>query len=106
MANVYEQIRREELTPDLQLLAEICGMDSLRKILESLNGLSFYIPKMTRFERFIIRYLSENPDEKMKETAKKLGVSEQYLNNLSKREMESKFSIMKSGAPRKRCVKN
>jgi hypothetical protein len=80
--NLYQSIQEEELTPDLQLLAQVCGMESIRIILKEFKGLNFYIPKITRIEKFVRRYLRENQSKPPKELARELGVSENYVKKL------------------------
>jgi hypothetical protein len=72
-------IEYEDLTPDLQLLAEVIGMDTTRIILRELAGVYLYIPNISRLERFVLRYLTSNIEKPVKKTANELGVSAQFL---------------------------
>jgi hypothetical protein len=85
MNNVFEQLTENDLTPDLQLLADTCGMQTVIKLLENFAGLNFYIPKISRLEPFVERYLKQNSQKSIKVLARELGVSEQYLKNMEKR---------------------
>lgn len=87
-------IEYEDLTPDLQLLADVVGMDNTRVILRELAGVYLYIPNISRLERFVLRYLQDNIDKPVKKTANELGVSAQFLWKL-KRE---KIKLFKDGS--------
>lgn len=79
MADVFEFIDESELTPDLQIMADLCGMDLVRKLLKSLPGMSFYIPRISRLDSFVKKFISMNRDKSRKQIAKELNVSENYL---------------------------
>lgn len=81
MNQIFDYITEDELTDDLKLIAEVCGMDSVRKLLQHLAGLSFYVPKVSRLDKFINRYLKENKGKSVKNLALELGVSDQFLRN-------------------------
>lgn len=87
-------IEYEDLTPDLQLLADVVGMENTRVILRELAGVYLYIPNISRLERFVLRYLQDNIDKPVKKTANELGVSAQFLWKL-KRE---KIKLVKAGS--------
>ncbi|MFP4544549.1 MAG: hypothetical protein ACLFQU_09960 [Candidatus Kapaibacterium sp.] len=86
MKHIYDSISRDELTPDLQLIADICGLDTVRQLLKEYPGMNFYIPKVTRLDSFVSRIVRENKDSSIKHLALKLGVSEQYLRILRKKQ--------------------
>lgn len=79
--DVYDMITLDEVTPDMRLLADVCGEEAMRLILRHLGGTQFYIPKMSKFDTFVIRYYKLNKDKPLKYVAIQLGVSEQYLRN-------------------------
>ncbi|MDT3739752.1 MAG: hypothetical protein RO257_09645 [Candidatus Kapabacteria bacterium] len=85
MVDYFDKIVYEDLTPDIRLLADACGLDSVRHILRHLGGLQFYIPKVTSFESFVLRHMKENYHKSIKEIARELDVSEQYLKSVKKR---------------------
>lgn len=85
MQDVFDRIEAHELTPDLQMLASSCGIETVRKLLREFGGLSFYIPKLTRLDDFVFRYIRENSDIPVKISALQLGVSEQFLRNLERK---------------------
>jgi hypothetical protein len=79
MNDVFDIIEETELTPDLQIMADLCGIDLVRKLLRTLPGMSFYIPKITRLDGFVRRFITLNHDKSRKQIAKALNVSENYL---------------------------
>ncbi len=85
MNSVFDQIREDELTDDLKLVSKVVGIDAVRKILKDFGGLSFYIPKLTRLDGFVDRYMKQNRNKTAKQIALDLGVSEHYLRSVRKR---------------------
>ena len=79
MKDQYDEIEYEDLTDDLMIMAEHCGIDAVRQLLRELPGMSFYIPRISRLDKFISRFAKENRDKSRKEIAKKLRVTEQFL---------------------------
>jgi AraC-like DNA-binding protein len=77
--DIYDMIEPEDLTYDMKMIASICGIDIVRKILRDLGGMNVYVPKITKFHRLVDRYLAENQHKKLKQLARELGVSETYL---------------------------
>lgn len=88
MNNVFEEIEYEELTEDLKLIADVCGIESVRNMLKELSGTYFYVPKISRLDDFVIKYIKRNNDKSKKEIARSLNVSEQYLRTLIKRKKQ------------------
>lgn len=79
MKDIFEKIEASDLTEDLELIANVVGIDVIRNFLRHFQGAYIYIPKVSRLERFVIRYTNENPDKTIKELAIEMGVSAQYL---------------------------
>ncbi len=79
MKDIYEKIEIGDLTEDLELIANAVGIDVLRNLLRNLQGAYLYIPKISRLEKFVVRYLNQNQNKTMKQIAVELGVSTQYL---------------------------
>jgi hypothetical protein len=90
MNDVYDLIALEDLTSDLAMVAESCGLDLVRKLLRNFGGISFYIPKLSRLESFVMRYLDSNKVKPNKEIAIELGVSETFLRDIRKKMKNSK----------------
>jgi len=68
---------------DMKLVAEQCGMEVAIILLEKLNGIIIYIPKIAADKRFIKKYVNENYDGRnAKNLAVEIGVSEQYIYKL------------------------
>lgn len=82
MKDVFELITVSDLTPDLKLLNDVCGLETVKTLLRNLNGLSFYIPKISHLDTLVIKYYTQNNEKSYKLIAKELGVSEPYLKNL------------------------
>jgi len=75
-------IEFEELTDDLQFVADKCGIDTARELIKNLQGTNIYIPKISKMRDYIIRYIKENSDKKTKQLATELDVSENFVRQL------------------------
>ena len=62
MDKIFDFMTKEDLTPDLGMLESVLGMDIIKKLLKEFSGMSFYIPKITRLDSLIMKYI-----EKIKE---------------------------------------
>ena len=85
MPDVYDHIDIDDLTEDLQLIAEICGMEAIRNLLRHYSGLNIYVPKISRLDRFILKYIGKNRSRPIKQLALELKISEHHLRNLLKK---------------------
>lgn len=83
--NILKEIEYEDLTDDMKMLHDLCGQETVVKLLENFGGLSFYIPKLTSFETLIYRYIKKNIRLSDKKIAAALGVSEQYIKTVKKK---------------------
>jgi Mor family transcriptional regulator len=84
MADIYEEIEKEDLTEDLDMIANVCGLEVVRNLMRHYPGLSFYIPKVARLDTFVSRYLKTNKKLGFKKLANELCVSESYLRRIIK----------------------
>ncbi len=80
--DVFTKVEINDLTDDLKLIANACGIDTVRMLLRYCAGMSIYIPKIARLERFILRYIKENSEKSFKQIARELGVTEQFVKKL------------------------
>lgn len=85
MKDIYDYLTEEDLTLDLRLFASVCGIETMRKILKNFSGISFYFPKVSRFESLVIKYIKENKNKPNSQIAKELRVSSQYIKILRNR---------------------
>ncbi len=85
MNDIYDLLEEDDLTTDLQLLSDVCGIEIVKQIIKDLNGLNFYIPKITHLEPLVLRYAKLHRDKPLKVIAKELGISEPHLKNLLKK---------------------
>ena len=58
--NILQNLQYEDLTEDLQMIYDVCGEETVIRLIENLGGLSFYVPKITRFDDLIYRYIRDN----------------------------------------------
>lgn len=80
--DVFTKLEISDLTDDLKLIANACGIDTVRMLLRYCAGMSIYIPKLARLDKFILRYIRENSDKSFKQIATELGVTEQFVKKL------------------------
>ena len=83
--NILKDLQYGDLTEDLQMIYDVCGEEVVIKLIENLGGLSFYVPKITRFDDLIYRFITENKQQTYKKVAARLGVTEQYVKSIVKR---------------------
>lgn len=81
MKDIFETIEPDDLSPDLRLICDAMGIVVVRDMMRNLGGLSIYVPKITRLDSFIDKYVLNNSSKNYKQLAVELGVSEQYLRN-------------------------
>lgn len=81
-ADIFERITKDDLTNDLKILADTCGIEVVQNLLRNCAGLTIYVPKISHLDKFIIRYIRENSYKSFKLIAKELGVSEQHIRNV------------------------
>lgn len=81
-ADIFGKIMQEDLTNDLQIVAETCGIEVVQNLLRNCSGLTIYVPKISHLDRFILRYVRENSHKSFKVIARELGVTEQHIRNI------------------------
>lgn len=79
MNDRFDEIEYNDLTDDLKILADGIGIAGVRCAMRELSGMSFYIPKISRLDSFISRFIEEHKGMSRKEIAQYLDVSEQFL---------------------------
>ena len=83
---VYDLILPKHLTDDLMMIYEVCGIETVRKLLKNYGGMTFYIPKLSRLEDFVMNYTKENrPHKSYKSIALDLNVSETHIRTVMKK---------------------
>jgi hypothetical protein len=95
MKDKINLVQYEDLTPDLQLIADAFDMNIVHSMLRELSGMYLYIPNLSRLESFVLRYLQENIDRPVKQVALELGVSAQYLWKLKREKLNKKIQYEK-----------
>lgn len=85
MKDIFEEIEREDLTPDLLLLADAIGIEPTRDLLRKLSGMYIYIPRVSRLEQFILKFIKNHSQMHVKEMALQLQVSSQYIMKLKRK---------------------
>lgn len=84
MNDRFDEIEYNDLTDDLKILADGIGIVGVRCAMRELSGMYFYIPKISRLENFVTRFVSEHKGMSRKEIAQYLDVSEQFLKKFRK----------------------
>ena len=83
MDDVFDIMTEDDMTPDLKMIKETCGQSTVKTLLRNFGGLSFYIPKISRLDSLVRKYMKKNKDKSYKEIAKELNVSLQYLKKVN-----------------------
>jgi Mor family transcriptional regulator len=66
-------------------LSDIIGIENVIKLIENLGGTNFYIPKYSKLDKFVKRFLIINKGASNKKICLDLNVSEQYIRNFKKK---------------------
>jgi hypothetical protein len=90
MKDAFDILEIEDLTPDLKLIADTCGLEPTKSLLRTLSGMYLYIPKISRLEPLIQRYIKIFPDKNYKVLASELNVSEVFLKKVAQKKYISK----------------
>ncbi|ROL61548.1 hypothetical protein D9V86_05190 [Bacteroidetes/Chlorobi group bacterium ChocPot_Mid] len=85
MENIFDLLTESDLTPDLKILLDVCGMETVKLILKNLNGLNIYVPGIAHLDTLVLKYIRKYSDKTTKQLAFELGVSETYLKKLEKK---------------------
>jgi hypothetical protein len=85
MEKIFEILTLEDLTPDLRMLAEVCGLEHVKEMLLNFSGINFYVPRISRLDTLILKYMKLHPDKSHIELAKELSVSGQLIKKLTKK---------------------
>jgi hypothetical protein len=81
---IIDMIEINELPEDLEILARNCGMDPVRFLLREYQSQAFYIPKITRLDSFIKRFIRLNSGKTYNQIAKLLGVSQPFIKKMAR----------------------
>lgn len=84
MPGVVDKIQLEDLDSDQRQLAEIVGMQSYRRLIETFGGVSLYIPKPDSFEVMARneQLRREFDGYNFRELARKYNLSEVWVRSL------------------------
>jgi len=80
---IKENIRVEDLTDDLKIVADVIGLEKTVDLMFNLSGMVLYIPRYG-YKNVLKRMLQENGSVNIRDIAKELGVSENFIRNLTK----------------------
>ncbi|HRP02860.1 MAG TPA: hypothetical protein PLE30_09460 [Candidatus Kapabacteria bacterium] len=81
--DLYQHLLEEDLSNDLKMLSELCGIDCVRLLMKNYSGLQFYIPKISSFRSVFIRIIqNESSSISNKDLASRLDVSEEFIRKI------------------------
>lgn len=81
--DLYQQLIQDDLSDDLKMLAEICGMDVVISLMKNYAGLQFYVPRISSFKNVYKRNIqNESKTISNKDLAAKYDVSEEYIRKI------------------------
>ncbi len=95
MSNILDQIKYEELSVDMQDLSRVIGLKNVTKLIEEYGGSHFYVPKISKFKKFILRVIEENGELSTRKISKLFNVSEQFLRINFKKQFEIRARVKK-----------
>lgn len=82
--DILELVEYDDLTADMQTVADIIGMEAVKKLIKDYDGMSFYVPKLTKMENPVKKYLAANKGKNCKNLARELGRSQATIRELMK----------------------
>lgn len=80
-----EYLEESDLPEHFRIVSELCGIDLAKTLIERLGGTSISIPKPTRIESIVIKYVKDNKDKCDKRLATELELSERTIKRLTKK---------------------
>lgn len=82
---ILAEVRPDDLNEDMASLAELVGMESTLKIMESFSGVGLYVPK-GGLKKTIERYILDNYDgTNARKLALRTGMTERFVYSLLER---------------------
>lgn len=83
----FDEIMYEDLTEDLQIIADYCGIDPVRNLMRRWQGATFYIPKISHLGKFVRRYIAEHKELTIEQISTYLQVTPQFLRKIRRNEL-------------------
>lgn len=81
--DLFNNLTQDDLSNDLKMIADLCGMEIVIQLMRNYAGLQFYIPKISSFKSVYIRIIqSEGLNASNKDLASKLDVSEEFIRKI------------------------
>jgi hypothetical protein len=80
--DLIELIDVEDLTPDMKLIAEESGIETVRELFRSCEGLEITIPRINYHESVLIKYVKNRQGISEKILAKEIGRPLNYVRQL------------------------
>lgn len=82
---ILEHLDYTDLTDDLKIIADECGMETVKIILETFDGTAIYIPTVNNIESLLLKYLRFRENENPRKLRKEIGRSIEYTQDLLKK---------------------
>lgn len=76
---IIDYLRYEDLPADLQVLADVVGLDALKELIIKLGGISLYIPKTQSLTALQDRYVADNKHRPVKVLMEETGLSQRSV---------------------------
>ena len=78
-------LKMEDLSPEMELIAQLCGIEIVKQLIDSYGGLRFYVPKLSHNKDLVSRYINNNISTNNWKLALELGVSISYVSKIKKK---------------------
>lgn len=81
----YNLIEFNDLTDDLKLLAEVIGIENVRKLISRYSGIQLHIPRLTHLKGFCESYIEDNINVNNTVLAFRLDSSSEFVKNIKQK---------------------
>ncbi|KKN79199.1 hypothetical protein LCGC14_0342160 [marine sediment metagenome] len=94
----YHQVEFKDLTPDLEILSDVIGIENVRLLIEKVSGVQFRIPRLPTLNGFCRKYIKNNIEKSNMVLAFELDSSDNFVRLLKiqiKKEEKDKEEMLK-----------
>lgn len=81
---LLQHLRAEDLPDNLKFVAEVMGLDVVRRLIAECAGLPLYVPRVARMKQLIARYVdkSKPSPRELQQLARDLNITIRHLRKI------------------------
>lgn len=77
--SLSDYLQPDDLDDDMKFVAELCGFETAKILLEKVGGITLIIPKITSIQKVVNRYIKDNKQKGAKRVALELNLNERTV---------------------------